>query len=204
MRMACTREAVNVAVEPVALAHPGTAAALRRYRTAAARAAVIGVLGLVVFFAMVPRSCQCGSSDGPADVVAGAGFVVAALFLPMGFVGLYRATRMRSVLSREPWVERRCCYRIAAIGRNGQPALLVEADSAGPEAVCSIPATNMRYTKLPRTSHGPLLLAGDPKRWAVVAASDMRVLLVAKRPLFRWWERRLRGWALGPEPGART
>lgn len=101
------------------------------------------------------------------------------------------------LLRRHPWSHRRATYRIAPPGANGQPALVLKADNDAPEAVCSVPATVWRYRELDQGSDIELLVVGNPRWWSVVAPPDLRIVLVAKRPLMPFWGRQLRKYALG-------
>jgi hypothetical protein len=47
------------------------------------------------------------------------------------------------------------------------------------------------------------LIAGDPRRWAVAAPPDFRVLVVVKHAVVPRWSRRLRKIATAGVPGIR-
>ena len=169
----------------------GTRSALRAYRLRCARAAGLGFAGLVVATVVI-NAAPDDDPKGLAGVVALFGMAWGGLAFIVGLWALLRSLRMSVVLKHQAWAERRAMYRIAPVGPNGQPALLVKADSYGPQAVCAVPATAWRYRQLQQGDDIELLVAGDPRRWSVVTQPDMRVLLVAKRPWVPFSERKLR------------
>ena len=174
---------------------PGTPEALKRYLLTSSRSLVCGLVALVIGAVVVLGAD--GNPQGVANAVALGCLGLGAVACCVGLVGIVRAVRARRLLARAPWVVRTCWYRIAPIGGNGQPALLIEADDHGPESVCSVSATALRFRRLPQGPHQPMLVGGDPLRWAVVAAVNPRVVIIIKRPWIPWWRRRLRRWALG-------
>lgn len=176
-----------------ALADPATRAALKVYERHSRRALVIGLAALVI--AVIATGPGNGDPPPPLSAVFVVGFSIGPLALVAGFTGLIRSRRMKHRLGRAAWTLRRADYRIAPMGANGQPALLIQADDHGPEVVCSVPATAWRYRQLPQGLDRPLLVVGDPRRWAIVAPPDRSILLVAKRPLVPWWSRQLRKYA---------
>lgn len=176
-----------------ALADPATRHALKVYERRSLRAVGVGVAALVV--AAIAVQPNNGNPPAALSAVGTGGFAIAVLGFAAGITGFIRSRRMKHDLGRVGWTARRADYRIAPIGANGQPALLIKADAHGPEVVCSVPTTVWRYRRLPQGSDRPLLVVGDPRRWAVVAPPDRSVLLVAKKPLVPWWARRLREYA---------
>lgn len=187
---------------PRTLADPRVQAALGRYRHDARRCALGGVAGIVLGTVLVDTA-PGGNPQPLVAVVAECGFAFGFVFLCLGLGGLFHCSRVKRLLSRQPWVLRRASYRIAPGGANGQPALLVWRDDDHPEAVCSVSTTARRYRQLPRGPNEPLLIAGDPQRWAVAAPPDFRVLLVVKHPVIPRWSRRLRKIATAGAPGIR-
>jgi hypothetical protein len=186
--------AVSTETQLRAFDDPRTRSALRVYRLRCARAAALGFTGLVVATVVIGAA--------PGDDPKGLGGMVALIAIVCGgqafTVGLWtllRSLRMSVVLKRQAWTERRATYRIAPFGGNGQPALLVKADWYGSEAVCSVSATVWRYRQLEQGDDIALLVAGDPRRWAVVSQPDVHVLLVVKRPWMPFWSRKLRRYA---------
>jgi hypothetical protein len=133
--------------------------------------------------------------EGIASVVAQIGVFGGGALVVFGAGTFIRSLHMARILGAGPWLSRQARYRIHQVGANGQPALLVGPDEFGPEAVCSVSAAVWRYRRLPQGS-AALLVAGDPGRWAIVTSSDRAVLIVVKRPLLRWWARRLRRCAM--------
>src|SRR5205823_9705605 len=134
------------------------------------RAARTGALGLLVVGAAAVMT-GVGTDGELADtklLLYGIGCAV----LCTGTLGTARGLRMRVVLARHPWVRRRCKYRIAPRGANGQPALIVRGSHGGPDAVCTVAATVWRYRRLPQGDRD-LLVCGDPRRWSVVAPDDL-------------------------------
>ncbi len=181
--------------EGPALNEPRTRDALRRYRRRCVRATLLGFAGLVVATVVFSTSPDA-DPDGAPGLVALVGISWGGLALGVGLWGLLRSLRMGYLLGREPWARRRARYRIAPLGRNGQPALLIKPDENGSEAVCSVSATVWGYRQLDEGSDIPLLVVGNPRRWSVVAPPDVRLLLVAKRPWLPLWGRKLRKYAM--------
>ena len=176
----------------VALDDPRTRAALFAYQRGALQMFSGGATGVVIGVVVMLRTH--GDPTGLAGVVANGGIPIGGVALLTGSIGLWRSWRAKRLLGRQPWLRRHAAYRIARGGRNGQPALVVHADAHGDEAVCSIPATVWRYRRMPQGAHIAILVAGNPRRWSVVAPPDAAVLLIAKRPwvpLWRWQLRRL-------------
>lgn len=175
---------------------PGTAELWRNYVWRRARVAFVGFLGLVIAIVVVSAAPD-GDPRGVAQLIALVGTGIGGLAFVVGVGGLLRGARIRWLLSRRPWIRRRCRYRIAPLGANGQPALIIRADGERPEAVCSVSTTVRHYRKLPQ-GDVDLQVCGNPRRWAVVAPPDLGVLVVVKRPLVPGWSRLLRKWAEGP------
>lgn len=169
-----------------------TRRAFRRYVLRCVRAAALGFVSLVL--AVVVVNVSPGHNPGGLAVLAAVlGFSGGGVAFAIGVGSLLRSIRMRIVLGHHPWVMRSSRYRIAAADRsNGQPALVINELEGRPEAVCSVSATVWRYRKLHQGIDQPVLVAGNPLRWAVVAPPDLGVLVVAKRPWSCWWQRRLR------------
>lgn len=178
-----------------ALNDPRTREALRGYRRRGLRASLVG-FGALVVATVVIGAAPDGDPKGIAGAVALFGIGGGGVVLVAGASGLWRSVRMRWLLKRHPWSERRAAYRIAPLGANGQPALVIKEDSSAGEAVCSVPATVWRYRQLEQGPDIPLLVVGNPRRWSVVAPPDRHVLLVAKRPWVPFWGRKLRRYAL--------
>jgi len=169
-----------------------TRRAFRRYVLRCVRAAALGFVGLVLAVVVVNAS-PGHNPKGWAVAAAWVGFGAGSFAFALGVGSLFRSIRMRVVLGHHPWVTRSSDYRIAAEDRsNGQPALVIKESEGRPEAVCSVSATVWRYRKLHQGVDQPVLVAGNPLRWAVVAPPDLGVLVVAKQPWSRWWQRRLR------------
>jgi hypothetical protein len=178
----------------VAFDDPRVRDALHQYRARTARACGLGVGGLVLATAIVGIS----PNDGPSGIAAGVslgGLAAGAVALGFGVGGFLRSLRMSWHLKRASWTERKASYRIAPMGANGQPALLIKGDAQHEEAVCSVPATVWRYRKLPQGPDVRLLVVGNPRRWCVVAPPDLTILLCAKRPWVPFWGRALRRYA---------
>jgi hypothetical protein len=178
-----------------AIDDPRTREALRRYRLRCLRAALLGLGGLVVA-TIVIGSAPDGDPKGIAYVVALFGMSWGGLAFFLGVATLLRSLRMGALFKRTAWTERRAAYRIAPIGANGQPALVIMEDGSGGESVCSVSATAGRYQQLEEGPDIPLLVAGNPRRWSVIAPPDLHVLLVAKRPRMPFWRRKLRDYAI--------
>ena len=176
-----------------ALADPATRDALGIYRRRSLRTLGIGVAALIV--GSVAVQPNHGRPPAALSLVGLVSFTTALLALSGGITGCARARRMKHRLGRVGWTARCADYRIAPIGANGQPALLIQADAHGPEVVCSVSTTVRRYRRLPQGADRPLLVVGDPRRWAVVAPPDRSIVLVVKRPLLPWWARKLRKYA---------
>jgi hypothetical protein len=145
---------------------------------------------------IVIGSAPDGDPKGVAHVVALFGISLGGLAFFTGVSTLLRSLHMGALLKRTAWTERRAAYRIAPIGANGQPALVIKEDGSGGEAVCSVSATVGRYRQLEEGPDIPLLVVGDPRRWSVIAPPDLHVLLVARRPWMPFWGRKLRGIAI--------
>ena len=178
-----------------AIAWPGTAEAWRRFIWRRAWTALAGFLVLTVAIVVIGASPDA-NPQGVAFVVGLLGMALGGLAFVVGTWGLVRGARIRWLFSRQPWTPRRCRYRIAPIGANGQPALIVRASEGEPEAVCSVSATVWHYRKLPQGDVA-LLVCGNPRRWAVVAPPDLSTLLFVKRPVVPGWSRLLREIAEG-------
>lgn len=177
-----------------ALDDPRTREALRRYSRGALLAVSFGLSGLVVATVVIGAAPD-GDPKGVGGAIAFVGMGIGGVAFAAGVLGLWRSTRMRWMLHRHGWIERRAMYRIAPLGANGQPALLIKADDFGGEAVCSVPATVWRYRQLEQGRDILLLVVGNPRRWSVVAPHDQHILLVAKRPWIPLWGRQLRKYA---------
>jgi hypothetical protein len=170
-----------------------TRRALREYTLRATGALGAGIGGwIIAFVAVQPNN---GNPPAPLSFIAVVGFSGGLVVMVMGLTGVIRSRRFRFRLNRHEWVTRRADYRIAAFGANGQPALLIRADSVGPEVVCAVPMSTYRYHRLPEGRDQPLLVVGDPRRWAVIAPTDRSVLLLARQPLLRFWARRVKRYA---------
>ena len=178
-----------------AIDDPRTRDALRRYRLRCLQAALLGFSGLVTA-TIVIGSAPAGDPKGVARVVAVFGISWGGLAFFTGMSTLLRSHRMSALFKRSAWTERRAAYRIAPIGVNGQPALVIKEDGSGGEAVCSISATAGRYQHLDQGPDIPLLVVGNPMRWSVIAPPELHVLLVAKRPWMPFWRRKLREYAI--------
>src|SRR5437868_1314372 len=111
------------------MARPGTSEALHRYVVRRAWTAAAG-LPLVMAAIAVASAAPPHGPTGMADLVVTYGGGIGALVVGMGGWGLVRSVRIRRLLRQQPWVHRRCRYRIARRGANGQPALLVLATHA--------------------------------------------------------------------------
>lgn len=175
---------------------PPVRARLRQYRLRCLRMTGIG-FGALVAAVVIVDTAPDQDPKGLAGMAAIVGFAWGGLALVGGGVGFVRSLRMRWLLRRHDWVRRRAAYCIAPLGQNGQPALVIKADEHGAEAVCSVPAVVSRYRQLEQGPDIELLVVGNPRRWAVVAPPDLRILVAVKRPWMPFWGRRLRKWALG-------
>lgn len=176
-----------------ALADPATRSAMKMYERRSLRTVGLGVAALIV--GVVAVQPNKGNPPAALSLVGTVGLATALVALIAGITGFIRARRMKHRLGRVGWTTRLASYRIAPIGANGQPALLIRADANGPEVICSLPTTARRYRRLPQGADRPLLVVGDPRRWAVVAPLDRSIVLVAKRPLVPWWSHKLRKYA---------
>lgn len=154
----------------------------------------LGVAGLVAAIVVI-NVAPNNDPHGVGYVIAVGGTSFGGVAVYAGMCGLLRSIRMRFHLEREAWVTRRASYRIAPMGPNGQPALLIRADELDSEAVCSVSATVWRYRLLPQGPDVALLVAGNPHRWSVIAPTDVSVLLVARRPMLPFWSKKLRQYA---------
>jgi hypothetical protein len=172
-----------------------TRGALRDYTVRATRALGVGIAAWII--ATVAVQPNNGNPPAPLSFIGVVGFGSGLVLVVMGLIGVIRSRRFRFRSKRHGWTTRRADYRIAPIGANGQPALVIRADSIGPEVVCAIPMSTYRYHRLPEGKDQPLLVVGDLRRWAVVAPTDRSVLLLARRPLLPVWARRLKRYAEG-------
>jgi hypothetical protein len=186
---------VSSGTDRPAIDDPRTRDALRRYRLRCLRTALLGFSGLVMA-TIVIGSAPDGDPKGVANVVALLGISWGGLAFFMGMSTLVRSCRMSALFKRTAWTQRRAAYRIAPIGGNGQPALVIKEDGSGGEAVCSVSATAGRYHQLEQGPDIPLLVVGNPRRWSVIAPPELHVLLVAKRPWMPFWGRKLREYAI--------
>ena len=141
---------------------------------------LLGVGGLLV--ATVVVSATNGNPSGIAKVVALIGFFGGVAPLYCGTSGGVRSWRIRRLLARHSWQTRPAVYRIAPIGANGQPALLVARDDSHPETVFSVPTTVWRYRRLHTGVDGNLDIVWGGPRWAVVAPPDHTVVILVKKP----------------------
>lgn len=148
---------------------------------------------------IVIDSAPDGDPKGITGTVAVFGISCGGLAFGTGVWTLLRSVRMGALFKRTAWTQRRAAYRIAPIGANGQPALVIKEDGSGSEAVCSISATVWRSRQLEQGQDIEHLVAGNPKRWSVIAPPDVHVLLVAKRPWAPFWGRKLRSYAIAEE-----
>ena len=160
-------------------------AGLREYRRRAVTASACGVVALAVG----------GLLLGSLGQVARAAVVVGAIVVVLGSVGLVRTIRVGRMASKQGWRKRIARFKVVGRG-NGQPALLLVADSNEPEAVLSLSTTVFRWGAL--EGIGWLWVTGDPQsRFAAVATPDGAHVIVVKRPILPSWRNRLRGIATG-------
>lgn len=178
----------------VALDDPRVRHALREYRLRSARSIGIGCAA-VIAAGVIIGTAPSENPSGVAGTLAIAGIALGGVAAGFGVGGLLRSIRMKWHLKREAWTTRRASYRIAPMGANGQPALLVKAEDHHDEAVCAVPATVWRYRRLTQGPDISLLVVGNPRRWAVIAPPDVGVLLCAKRPWVPFWGKALRRYA---------
>jgi hypothetical protein len=120
-----------------AIDDPATRTALADYARRSRRATLAGLAAIVV--ATVVVAIAHGEPNGIANAVALLGLGGGVVPLCAGLIGLERSARARRLLERCPWQTRRAHYRIAPMGANGQPALVVDGDSAQLESVSRCP-----------------------------------------------------------------
>lgn len=162
----------------------GVETALGDYRRRAIRALIGGAAASAVGIAV-------GNDDVSAPLI-----VFGVMAVTMGLVGIVRVLRIRRLADRGGWRTRDAAFRVAEGRGNGQPALVLRQSHTEEEAVLSISTTVWRWDALEGSRH--VWVTGNPKsRFAAVAPQDMRAIVVVKRPLMRWWERRLKRIALG-------
>jgi hypothetical protein len=139
-----------------------------------------------------------GAPQGIADNYAFFGFLLGAFAFGLGAWSRFGKSRqMHRVLAREECVQRFAHYQIGtAHGIAARPALVIAADAQHPEAVCQVFALPWRAQRLAQGHGLPLLVFGDPTRWAVVAAPSLDDLIVVKKPLAPWIEQYIRRTAL--------
>lgn len=156
------------------------ASGLREYKRRATRAALVGLGSFLLGGALISR----------IGVVAGAATVWGAMGLVFGIVGLVRVARIRRLSSSAGWRKRSALFDVIG-GGNGQPALMLTADGVEAEAVLGIATTVFRWNALRGTDW--LWVTGNPlSRFAAVATPDGAHVIVVKRPIVRWWRKRLR------------
>ena len=155
-------------------------AGLRNYRNRAIRALVFG--GIVLAVGLTVRA-------GGALTRLPVTFGITGLGLGLG--GIIRTVRVARLIDRHGWRERSALFRVAPVGGNGQPALLLRACEKEPEVVLSVATTAFRWGAL--NGHDQLWVTGDPlSRFAAVATPDWQHIVVVKRPATARWTRRLR------------
>ena len=177
-----------------AIDDPATRTALADYARRSLRATLVGFAAVVG--ATVVVDIANGEPKGIANAVALLGLGGGVVPLCGGLIGLERCARARRLLKRRPWETRLAHYRIAPIGANGQPALVVDGGSAQPEGVFALPTTVWRYRRLRTGTDGSLLFAAGGRRWALVAPPDRSIVIFVKKPLIPWWRNVLRRIAL--------
>lgn len=186
-----------------ALQHAGTQQALARYRQHWAKTAKVswrvGAAGAILpglFWTaglMVAAVTQEQDEHDVGLFATMAGIVVLLFFvvgLPCFIIAFLarrqhrHAGRMEWILSNYPWQERHH-YRVILGGK--RQFLWIYAEQAGPEARYLLRGgshSGFDHLERLRASAGyqPLLLAGDPRQWAVVALPDLQDLYTI-RPL---------------------
>lgn len=181
-----------------AVEDPPTREALRAYRRRALRTLGLGLAALII--AAIAVQPNNGNPPAILSAVGIGGFGIGGVAVWAGGLGTLRTLRISHGMKHDGWVVRQADYRIAPIGANGQPALLVHEDSHGPEAVCSVSTTVWRYRRLPQGPDLPFLFLGNPRRWAVMAPPDRSILVVVKRPVLPFWSHFLRKYATEARP----
>lgn len=178
-----------------------TRRALHRYRRRASRLVLIGSTALALLVgaaALTPLKLPRAGSTGVGDraIVYVVAFVLVVVIA--GLLSWRRASRIEGILHAAPWIERRYRVSVDPLG-NRRPALVLLGGEASPEAVLVVSALRWRVGILQDRNGGEILVAGDPSRRVVLRLPDSDLLFFARRPLMRWWRRKMRTWALaGP------
>lgn len=187
---------------PPALADPRTVVALRRFRREAGRSFLLGLAsfaGGIVAVSSDPNS----EPEGLAKALAFLGIAIGFVAWATALIAIGRSIRMRRVLGRTPWVERRGTYRVVPFGRSVLGALATSAATGGDDRLYIVSTTRWRARRLPQGRDLLLLMASNATgRWMVVASPDIEDLLVAKSVRSSWMRRSVRR-ATSP-PGGST
>lgn len=170
---------------------PANEAALVRQELRARRTIRRGLFGTVAGAGILAAVGYVTDWASAASRIAVTPLAWGILAVTAGAVGLRRVQRIRTLTARDGWIRRACRFRLLSGLGNGYPTLLLLAQETLPEALVSVSSTVWRWQALNEVDE--VFVVGDPTtRFAAVATEDYSDVLVVKRPLLRWWERRLR------------
>lgn len=178
----------------VALSHPATQEALARYRQRWAKLLKIGLVVTPVSLIGFLGTMAWRISEDFVELTA---IVLVGLIVVLGisFVGVVwgivlsalawhlrgQAGRMEWILAHYPWHER---YRYRVRATSKFVAVYIEADQVGPRVVGLVSGAFGRswigVLKDAVRYQVPLLVAGDPRHWAVVTLPDMHDLFILR------------------------